>query len=87
MIIDMILDRMDDEKEGVLSSYDYDPEEAKSDFLDYADVFGFGYIKEAVESGDEEKTKTALVRYVAEEYGGDAGIKEYVRSVDWLPKK
>ena len=85
MIIDMILDRMDAEKEGDPTSYD--PEEAKADFLGYADIFGFGYIKEAVESGDEEKTKTALVRYVAEEYGDNSGIKEYVRSVDWLPKK
>jgi len=85
MIIDMILDRMDAEKEGDLSSYE--PEEAKTDFLDYAETFGFGYIEEAVESGDEEKMKTALARYVAEEYGDDEGIKEYVRSVDWLPKK
>lgn len=85
MIIDVILDRMDAEKEGDFSSYD--SEEAKSDFLDYADIFGFGYVKEAVESGDEKKMKTALVRYVAEEYGNDEGIKEYVRTVDWLPKK
>lgn len=85
MIIDVILDRRDAEEEGDLSSYD--PEEAKSDFLDYADIFGFGYIKEAVESGDEKKMKTALVRYVAEEYGDNKDIKKYVRSVDWLPKK
>ena len=85
MIIDVILDRMDAEKEGDLSSYD--PEEAKSDFLDDADIFGVGYIKEAVESGDEEKMKTALARYVAEEYGDNIGIKGYVRSVDWLPEK
>lgn len=85
MIIDVILDRKDAEEEGDLSSYD--PEEAKSDFLYYADFFGFGYVKEAVESGDEEKMKTALVRYVAEEYGDNIDIKKYVRSVDWLPKK
>lgn len=85
MIIDVILDRKDAEEEGDLSSYD--PEEAETDFLDYADIFGFGYVKEAVESGDEEKMKTALVRYVAEEYGDNTDIKKYVRSVDWLPKK
>lgn len=85
MIIDIILDRMDAENDGDTTSYD--PIESRQDFLDYADIFGFDYIKEAVVSGDEEKMKTALVRYVAEEYGDNMSIKEYVRSVDWLPKK
>lgn len=85
MIIDMIFDRMDAEQEGNTSSYN--PVEGRQDFLEYADIFGFGYIKEAVESGDELQMKAALVRYVAEEYGDNTGIKEYVRSVDWLPEK
>jgi len=85
MIIDVILDRKDAEEDGDATSYN--PDEAMLDLLDYAITFGYGYVREAIGSGDEEKMKTALVRYVTEEYGDNTDIKEYVRSVDWLPKK
>lgn len=78
MIIDRILDRYDDEKEGY---FNYNAH----DF--YFDVFEYGRIGDsitrAMDYGTEEDVKKALCEYVIKnEY--NPKICDYINSVNWI---
>ena len=78
MIIDLILDRKDDEKEGFFfyNAHDF-----------YYDVMGYGEIGDditrAMDCGTEEDVKKALCEYVIHnEY--NPAICDYINSVNWI---
>lgn len=81
MIIDLILDRRD----GV----PYDDAFEKCAYLyEEAQIFHFDELAQALDGGTESDVRNALCRYVdANGYGHIPGIKEYIRSVRWLPEE
>lgn len=81
MIIDAILDRRADNKEGKDS---WTAENLRYVY-DEAMFFKFDYLSRAIDGGTEKDVKDALCRYIDEnEYR--PSIKRYVRSVEWIPK-
>ena len=81
MIIDAILDRRDAAKDGgfalwTANNVRYIYREAM--------LFGFSYLSAALDGGTEEQIKDALCRYI-DENGYNPAIKDFVRSVRWLP--
>ena len=82
MIIDEILDRRDEEESGEKVEWT----EARLRYMyDEAMVFHFDYLSRAIDGGKEADIKRALCRYI-DENGYRPEIKEYVNSVEWLPK-
>ena len=93
MIIDLILDRRDNEDDirdgydfvrfpnGQIVSILYDPHKF------YTDVVGYGEIGDdiarAMDGGTEEDVKRALCEYI-DSNGYNPGIKKYINSRDWL---
>ena len=78
MIIDLILDRKDNEEEGV---FNYNPREF------YHDVLGYGEIGHditfAMDIGTEECVKRTLREYIINN-GYNPDICDYINSVNWL---
>lgn len=83
MIIDLILERRTYEKEEGDKQW-YGESQAK-DLYVYAMSFGFDYLSRALDAGGEGDIRKALCRYI-DENGYRPEIKEFVNSVDWLPK-
>ena len=92
MIIDMILDRMEDEKrlaegvthyrypDGTLKEIRYDPNEFYRRCMQYGTAPEITY---AMDYGAEGDVKAALRRYIyANNY--DPEICQFINSVDWL---
>ena len=78
MIIDRILDRRDDERDGIFA---YNPKEFYLDILGYGRV-GDG-ITRAMDFGEESDVKKALCRYIIDnEYNPEICV--YIHSVNWL---
>lgn len=78
MIIDLILDRKDEEEQGI---YHYRPHDFYFDVLHYGKV-GDG-ITLAMDYGEEEDVKRALCEYIERnEYNPE--IKKYIMSRRWL---
>lgn len=93
MIVDLILDRHDNEDvirdgydcvrypNGQIVSILYDPHKF------YTDVVGYGEIGDdiarAMDGGTEEDVKRALCEYI-DRNGYNPGIKKYINSRDWL---
>lgn len=82
MIIDLILDRKDNEEafgEDLYNSRDFYYE-----ILDYEAIFGLnGDISKAMDYGTENDVKKALCDYIDKnEYNPE--IKKYIRSKEWL---
>lgn len=80
MVIDVILDRKDDEKEGHFDGYS--PKDFYDAMMDYADMGGED-IASAMDGGTEEDVKAAICRYI-EDYGYNPDICKWVKSVSWL---
>lgn len=80
MVIDVILDRKDDEKEGHFDRYN--PKEFYDSMMDYADMGGED-IASAMDGGTEEDVKAAICRYI-KDYGYNPAICKWVKSVSWL---
>lgn len=82
MIVDRILDRKDDIKEGF---FIYNPKEFYNDMMMYGDIGGFE-IASAMDCGEEYDVKRALARYIIDEdYNLD--IINFINSVKWLEKE
>ena len=82
MIIDIILDRRDEEKSGI----PYNPGKFYREIFDYIGGCGSEYAKsitEAMDYGAEEEVKMALIQYV-EENGYNPQIEDYIISRNWL---
>ena len=81
MIIDSILDRRADNKDGfdkwTVDDLRYVYDEAMS--------FKFDYLASAIDGGTNKDIQEALCRYI-DENGYRPSIKRYVRSVEWIPK-
>ena len=81
MIIDSILDRRADNKDGfdkwTVDDLRYVYDEAMS--------FKFNYLSRAIDGGTNKDIQEALCRYI-DENGYRPSIKRYVRTKDWLPK-
>ena len=76
MIIDLILNRRDDEQENC---FDYTPEQFYRECMEY----GNDKITRAMDMGTENDVKHALCDYIDNgEYNQD--IKQYINSVAWL---
>lgn len=79
MIIDLILDRKDEEKETGVDSY------SASDF--YRSVVQYGKvgwdITSAMDYGTEEDVKKALCAHI-DDNGYNPKIKKYINSKEWL---
>lgn len=84
MIIDLILDRKDDNtvwSDRLGQSVPYDAQLFYLNVMDYGEV-GYG-ITRAMDEGTEEDVKQALCQYIKDQnYNTD--ICEYVNSVEWL---
>ena len=83
MIIDLILDRKDNEKWAQQNAYN-----AKyfyNECMQYSAVFNgaFDYITLAMDYGEEEDVKKALCRYI-DDNDYNEKIKDYINSRDWL---
>lgn len=76
MIIDIILDRRDDEAT-------YKPLEDLRRMFIYALHFEFCDLAKALDSGTEADVKRELCRYIERE-GYDPLLKEYINSVEWI---
>lgn len=81
MIIDAILDRRDDNRDG----NDRWTEEELRYVYDEATYFGFDYLSRAIDGGEDKDIAEALCRYV-DEGKYPPSIKRYVRSKKWLPE-
>ena len=83
MIVDLILDRKDNEEwfgEDLYSALDFYHE--VSDYSGLA-MGAFDYIVDALDYGTEADVRKALCRYIDEnEY--NENIKKYINSRDWL---
>lgn len=82
MIIDIILDRRDEEKRGI----PYNPARFYREIFGYIGGCGSEYAKRitlAMDYGAEEEVKMALIQYV-EENGYNPQIEDYILSRDWL---
>lgn len=84
MIIDKILDRRADIKEGFLI---YNPRTFYNDMMSYGESGGCGFeIASAMDCGEEYDVKRALARYIIDEdYNLD--IINFINSVKWLEKE
>ena len=84
MIIDLILDRRDNIRDGYKDTYD--AYEFYSDCREYAQDFEDEIqwkIVDALDSGTNEDIQKALCNYIDNgEY--NPKIKEFIRSVDWI---
>ena len=82
MIIDLILDRKDNDM--VFTEYGYKPYTAEGFYrqlVDYGEI-GFG-IQRAFDGGTEQDIKRELCQYIDEqEYNPE--IKNYINNVTWL---
>ena len=81
MIIDSILDRRADNKDG----FDKWTVDDLRYVYDEAMEFGFDYLSRAIDGGTEKDVVEALCRYI-DENGYRPSIKKYVKSRKWLPK-
>ena len=78
MIIDLILDRRDDERDGI---HRYDPVKFYCDCICYGDIGED--ITRAMDYFSEKGVKEALCEYIhTNEYNPE--ICDYIKSVDWL---
>ena len=75
MIIDVILDR----KDGAIS---YDARKHLKAIYDYATDMGMSDIAAAVDSGNEEDVKAALMRYISV-CGYPSALLDYIAGVRW----
>ena len=78
MLIDAILDRRADRKDGI---FNYDPKK----LYDYINGWAGGIydnVAHAMDEGEEADVKKALCDYIDGDYNPE--IKEFVNSVDWL---
>lgn len=82
MIVDVILDRRAAEQDGDTAWYD---ETQAKNIYDNAMFFGFHDLSAALDYGDENEVKDSLCRYI-DSNGYNPEIKEYIRSVKWLPE-
>ena len=82
MIIDVILDRRESEKED--KDFGWYGAEQFRELYDYAMECGFDYLSKAIDGGTEKGVVEALCRYI-DENGYRPSIKRYVRSVKWIP--
>lgn len=80
MVIDVILDRKDDEKKGHFDWYS--PKDFYDAMMAYVDMGGED-IASAMDGGTEEDVKAAICQYI-EDYGYDPDICKWVNSVSWL---
>ena len=77
MIIDLILDKRDDNDNEPLT------ERAIKYLLDECDIFGFTEIRRAVYSRNERAIKTALCEYIDNnEYNPD--LKDFINNTTWF---
>lgn len=84
MIIDIILDRMDDVKDGISISPERIADEARNLYR-YATMFKFDYLSSALDGGSNSDIRSALRTYVSENgYGGIPGIYGFIESRDWI---
>jgi hypothetical protein len=82
MIIDLILDRKDDEQEG----YDfYNAHDFYMGCMGYNKVFSHiaDGITEAMDYGENEDVQRALCKYI-DENNYNPAIKDFINSVNWL---
>lgn len=82
MIIDLILDRKDYIEIDKVDTYS--PQEFYHDVMRYGEV-GFG-ITRAMDTGTEIEVKRSLYQYIVDQ-DYNLGIKKFIDSVEWLPKK
>lgn len=78
MVIDLILDRRDNERSGIFS---YEPGTFYHECMEYGEVAD--EITKAMDYGTEEQVKHAIKRYIVTQ-GYNPDICNYVGSVDWL---
>ncbi len=79
MIIDLILDRMDDEKDGC---YDYNSKTFYNRVMQYEE--GTEYkIANALDSGTEQDVKNKLCEYIHKNDYNE-NILDFINNVNWL---
>lgn len=78
MIIDLILDRKDNENEKI---FNYTPEQFYRDVFDYGEI-GFN-ITRAMDEGTEHDVKKALCQYILDN-NYSTHVINYINSVNWL---
>ena len=84
MIIDLILDRKDNEQ---FNCFGYDPKEFYNDCMQYDSIFGVGSkITMAMDYGDEHDVKKALCDYI-DDNGYNPDIKNFINAHQWLKKR
>ena len=84
MIVDLILDRKDDNtvwSDSLGHSIPYNAHTFYLNVMDYGEI-GFD-IQRAFDGGTEQDIKRELCRYI-DEQGYNPDIKEYINSVEWL---
>ena len=81
MVIDIILDRMSDVKEG-LDDWGYDKAKKLYNAADDTSIPDLVY---ALDYLEEDDVKRELCRYI-DNQGYRPSIKNFINSVDWLPK-
>ena len=81
MVIDIILDRMSDVKEG-WDNWDYDKAKKLYNAADDTSIPDLVY---ALDYLEEDDVKRELCKYI-DDQGYRPSIKKFVNSVDWLPK-
>lgn len=82
MVIDCILDRYDDDKDGFAENYN--PHDFYIAMLRYTDMCGEP-ISRAMDYGTEEDVQNALCQYI-DEQGYNPNIKDYIKSVTWISR-
>ena len=78
MVIDLILDRREDDRSGI---FNYEPGKFYRECMEYGEVADD--ITESMDYGTEEQVKHAIKRYIVTQ-GYNPDICNYVDSVDWL---
>lgn len=81
MIIDLILDRKDNEQ---FNCFGYDPKAFYNDCMEYDSIFGVGSkITMAMDYGDEKDVQKALCDYI-DDNGYNPDIKNFINTHQWL---
>ena len=82
MIVDLILDRKDNE--SAFGKDLYSTSEFAKDVAEYESEFNIGNsISRAIRKGDEIETKQALCRYI-DDMDYNPQIKDYINSKRWI---
>lgn len=82
MIIDLILDRKDDEADGIFS---YNPHQFYRECMEYSAIFdGIGDgITRAMDFGTEDDVRAALCEYITLN-GYNPRLYDYIKSRKWI---